>query len=135
MALMPKETAESRLSLQDQVLALLKKAGPRGCEGPILGEVTWRFGSAINCLRAKGWSIDTVKIDGKTYALYILRGPVTPPSKQTDMLQPPAPAKPSAGMVQGNCICHHPRAWHKGHFNNEGCRECACTHFQDEQAD
>lgn len=125
----PEVRATKRVSHQDQILALLKKAGPKGCNTLTLAEVSHRFSARVWDLKKKGWNILTVGLVGTDNCAYILQDQVnTVP--QPDLLRAQAPAKPSEKIMEGICECGHMAAWHRpvkggGHK----CAECPCTSF------
>lgn len=126
----PKVRAAKRVSLQDQILALLKKAGPKGCNTLTLAEVTHRFSARIWDLKQKGWDILTVGLEGTDNCAYVLQDQAKP-VPQPDLLRAAAPAKPSNDLMEGICDCGHMAAWHRpvkggGHK----CAECPCTTFK-----
>lgn len=131
MALPAKEKAASRLTIQDQVLALLKQGGAAGVTAPTLAEVTWRFGGSIHELKKKGWDIETKHVDGQEHAIYILHGvKAAPPKEHPDLLQRPAPATPSSGFDdRPTCLCFHPAAWHRNTHGSCSATGCTCRSY------
>ncbi len=126
----PKVRAVKRVSHQDQVLALLKKAGPKGCTTGTLCEVSHRFSARIWDLKQKGHNILTVGLEGTDSCAFVLVDPVNVVA-QPDLLRAPAPAKPSNDNATGICECGHMAAWHRpvkggGHK----CAECPCTEIR-----
>lgn len=122
-----KTRATNRLSYQDQVLAMLKRAGHRGCTTEELLTIHHRFSARIFELRAKGWPIVTMDRPGTDCATFVLRpGTYVDPPKQTDMLRPPK-ARPSAGPVVGICFCGHTAGQHR--HGGGACFDCTCGSF------
>lgn len=130
MSLEPKERAASRLSIQDQVLRVLKEARAKGVTGAELTPISWRFGGAIHALRQKGWAIKTLDQEGTDVARYVLEPGVEVPNRQLDALAARPPFKAAAGFVVGLCECHHVRGAH--HLGEGYCKECGCNHFKAE---
>lgn len=131
MSLPAKPKAKRRLSQQEMVLDMLQKAGPRGCTGDQLSQVTWRFSSPIHALRAKGWNIQTQDQKGTDVGLYVLLPGTYTEQRQLDALQPRPPFRPAQGMVTGVCTCRHMKAWH--HMGTGFCRECPCNEYRAEE--
>lgn len=131
MSLDAKARAGSRLTLQDQVLDLLKKAGARGCTGEELSSITWRFGACLFELRKKGWTITTQDRPGTDVPLYLLTPGTVTPSKQVDLMRQGAPARPSAGPVVGFCKCGHLAAQHRP--GGGRCFDCDCQGFHSQE--
>ncbi len=117
--------AAKRLSQIDRVLAALQEGTPAGVTSEKLAEICIRFGGRIFDLRARGWNIETVPLEGTESVAYVLKG--TRPLNQPDMLLPAAPAKPSAGVVAGLCDCGHTIGSHA--HGTGACMHCGCYEF------
>ena len=129
MSATAKDRATKRLSYQDQVLAMLKRAGHRGCTTEELLTIHHRFSASIFELRAKGWAIVTVDRPGTDCATFVLRpGTYSAPPAQTDLVKPPL-SKPSAPVAfYGICECGHAAGQHRSH-GAHACFDCTCTTF------
>jgi hypothetical protein len=124
-----KTRAGARLSYQNQVLAMLKRAGHAGATTEDLLTIHHRFSASIFELRAKGWPIVTLDRPGTDNATFVLRpGTYADTPKQADLMRPPmaTPSKPVAFF--GLCACGHTAGQHRAH-GAHACFDCTCTTF------